>query len=81
MIQLNEFKILFKNGHLGYFKLKIDTDENAEEFYQYISDAIQEGAIGVFELIDLSDNKKTFINIAEVTTIGYSKVKRNREKI
>ena len=81
MIQLNEFKILFKNGHLGYYKLKIDTDENAEKFYQYISDAIQEGAIGVFELIDLSDNKKTFINIAEVTTIGYSKVKRNRKKI
>ena len=74
---INEFKILFKSGYLGYFKLVIDTDDNAEKFYQYIGDSIRDGVTGVFELIELSNDKKTFINIADIATIGYSKVYKN----
>lgn len=70
---LNEFKISFKNGHLGYFKMVNDTDENARELYKYIGNAIGAG-IGSFELIDLTDGKKTYINVSDITTFGYSKV-------
>lgn len=74
--KMNEIKIRFKNGDIGYFKLVEDNDEDINAAYEFVGNAIKAGARGGFELIDLADDKKTFINIQDITTIGYSKVSK-----
>lgn len=71
---MNEIKIRFKNRLVGYFKLVVDTDKNMENTYNFIGNAIMEGKAGVFEAIDLLDNKRTWINAKEIATIEYSKI-------
>jgi tyrosyl-tRNA synthetase len=71
---MNEIKIRFSSGEIGYFKLVDDTDENIVKTYDFLGDAIRDRSSGVFELIDLADDKKTIINIKDITSIGYSKV-------
>ncbi|OOM17179.1 hypothetical protein CLSAB_18990 [Clostridium saccharobutylicum] len=71
---MNEIKIRFSSGEIGYFKLVDDTDENMAKTYDFLGDAIRDRSSGVFELIDLADDKKTIINIKDISSIGYSKV-------
>lgn len=71
---MNEIKIRFKSGDIGYFKLIDDTDEYIQNIYNYITLAIREEMKGTFEVIDLTDDKKTSININEIASIGYSKI-------
>lgn len=68
---MDEIKIRFKNGEIGYFKLE---DDNIEKVFDFIGDAIRDSATGVLELIDLVDDKRTIVNISEISTFGYSKI-------
>lgn len=68
---MNEIKIIFKNGVLGYYKYLGDDIEKA---FDFLGDAIRDGAKGVLEVIDLMDDKRTIINISDISTFGYSKV-------
>lgn len=68
---MNEIKIRFKSGDIGYFKLE---DGEIEDFFDFLGDAIRDRLDGVFELIDLVDDKRTIINIKDITSFGYSKV-------
>lgn len=70
-MEIDEIKIRFKSGEIGYFKLE---DDDIEKFYDFLGDAIRDGATGVLELIDLVDDKRTIINILDISTFGYSKV-------
>lgn len=69
---MNEIKIRFKSGEIGYFKL-ID-DDNIEKTFNVLGDAIRDKVAGVFEAIDLADDKITIINILDISTFGYSKI-------
>ena len=68
---MNEIKIRFKSGDVGYFKLE---DDRIEAFFDFLEEAIRDGLNGVLELIDLVDDKRTIINIKDITSFGYSKV-------
>lgn len=68
---MNEIKIRFKSGDVGYFKLE---DGKIEDFFDFLGDAIRDGSNGVLELIDLVDDKRTIINVNDITSFGYSKV-------
>lgn len=41
-------------------------------FFDFLGNAIREGATGVLELIDLSDDKRTIVNILDISTFGYA---------
>ncbi len=71
---MNEIKIRFKNGEIAYFKLVDEEEDIILKFYEFLGDAIKDGARGVFEAIDLSDDKKTIIDIRDISTFGYSKI-------
>lgn len=68
---MNEIKIRFKSGDIGYFKLE---DDEIEDFFDFLGDAIRDRLDGVLELIDLVDDKRTIINVKDITSFGYSKV-------
>lgn len=68
---MNEIKIRFKSGDVGYFKLE---DGKIEDFFDFLGDDIRDGLNGVLELIDLVDDKRTIINVKDITSFGYSKV-------
>nr|DAK74108.1 MAG TPA: hypothetical protein [Caudoviricetes sp.] len=68
---MNEIKIRFKSGDVGYFKLE---DDRIEDFFDFLREAIRDGLNGVLELIDLVDDKRTIINVKDITSFGYSKV-------
>lgn len=68
---MNEIKIRFKSGDIGYFKLE---DDEIEDFFDFLGDTIRDRLDGVLELIDLVDDKKTIINVKDITSFGYSKV-------
>lgn len=68
---MNEIKIRFKSGDVGYFKLE---DDRIEVFFDFLGEAIRDGLNGALELIDLVDDKRTIINIKDITSFGYSKV-------
>lgn len=67
---MNEIKIRFKSGDVGNFKL---TDDRIEDCFDFLKEAIRDGLNGVVELIDLKDNKRTIINVKDITSFGYSK--------
>lgn len=70
-----EFKIKFKNGDVGYFKVEnLNTIEEAEELKEFVVQSFKNDATGGFTMIDLSDDKITGINIREIVTLGYSLV-------
>lgn len=69
---MNEIKIRFKSGQIGYFKY--DGKEDIEILFSSLGDAIKDNAYGVLEAIDLADDKKTIINFREIASFGYSKV-------
>lgn len=73
-IETNEIKIRFRNGEVGYFKLEGD---DIEEFFDYLKKAIRDRVAGVLELIDLSDDKRTIVNILDISTFGYGKPLNN----
>lgn len=68
---MNEIKIRFKSGDVGYFKLE---DDRIEVFFDFLGDSIRDGLNGVLELIDLVDDKRTIINVKDITSFGYSKI-------
>lgn len=68
---MNEIKIRFKSGDIGYFKLE---NGEIEDFFDSLGDAIRDRLDGVLELIDLVDDKRTIINVKDITSFGYSKV-------
>lgn len=70
---MNEIKIRFKSGNVGYFKLE---DDRIEVFFDFLGEAIRDGLNGVLELIDLVDDKRTIINVKDITSFGYSKVEK-----
>ena len=70
---MNEIKIRFKSGDVGYFKLD---DDRIEVFFDFLGEAIMDGLNGVLELIDLVDDKRTIINVKDITSFGYSKVEK-----
>lgn len=67
---MSEIKIRFKSGDVGYFKLE---DDRIEDFFDFLGEAIRDGLNAVVELIDLKDNKRTIINVKDITSFGYSK--------
>ena len=67
---MSEIKIRFKSGDVGYFKLE---DDRIEDFFDFLGEAIRDGLNAVVELIDLKDNKRTIINVKDITIFGYSK--------
>ena len=73
-IETNEIKIRFRNGEVGFFKLESD---DIEEFCDALRNVITEGTTGVLELIDLSDDKRTIVNILDISTFGYGKPLNN----
>ncbi len=73
-IETSEIKIRFSNGEVGYFKLEGD---DIEEFFDYLKKAIRDRVAGVLELIDLSDDKRTIVNILDISTFGYGKPLNN----
>lgn len=70
---MNEIKIRFKSGEVGYFKL-LNEDDDIDLTFNAIGDAIRDNKTGVVELIDLIDGKKTMVNIVDISTFGYNKV-------
>ena len=68
---MSEIKIRFKSGDIGYFKLE---EDKIEEFFDFLGDAIRDRLDGVLELIDLVDDKRTIINVKDITSFGYSKI-------
>ena len=68
---MNEINIIFKNGILGYYKFLGD---DIEKVFDFLGDAIKDGSKGVLEVVDLIDDKRTIINISDISTFGYSKV-------
>lgn len=68
---MNEIKIIFKNGILGYYKFLGD---DIEKVFDFLGDAIRDGSKGALEVVDLIDDKRTIINISDISTFGYSKV-------
>lgn len=62
-----EIKIQFKSGAVGYYT----TDQDVEKLFDGLGDLIRDRYVGVIELTDLSDKKRTFINISEISTFGY----------
>ena len=73
-IETSEIKIRFSNGEVGSFKLEGD---DIEEFFDYLKKAIRDRVAGVLELIDLSDDKRTIVNILDISTFGYGKPLNN----
>lgn len=70
-----EFKIRFKNGDVGYFRIEgINTMEQANELKKIAAKAFNNEVTGGIEMIDLSDDKITLIDISEIVTLGYSLV-------
>ena len=68
-----KFKIMFKNGQIGYF---ISEDKVTIETVELLSTTIrkvmEKGLKGSITMIDTTDNKMTLINLQEIATIGYS---------
>lgn len=68
-----KFKIMFKNGQIGYFisedKVTIET---VESLSTTIRKVMEKGSKGSITMIDTTDNKMTLINLQEIATIGYS---------
>lgn len=69
---MNEIKIRFKSGEVGYFKL---LNDEIEKVFETLDDAIRDGRNDTLEAIDLADDKRTLIDISDISTFGYSKVK------
>ena len=70
-----EIKIRFKNGDIGYFKLKNEIQEaEMEAYFDFLGDRFKNESVGAIELIDLADNKRTYVNIREICSFGYSYV-------
>lgn len=65
-----EIKIRFKSGEVGYFEL----EDDVEKTFEYLGNMIVNNYKGVVELIDLADNKRTFVNISDISSFGYSEV-------
>lgn len=66
---MNEIKIRFKSGEIGYFKLESDS---IHTIFSLLGDAIKEEKSGILELIDLTDDKKTIVDIRDISTFGYN---------
>ena len=65
-----EIKIMFKNGEYGYYK----SNANIKDLEKAISDAKRESVNGTFILTEISADKRTLVDIQEITTFGYSTV-------
>ena len=65
-----EIKIMFKNGECVYYT----TDDNIELVFELIGDAIRDERKGVINLKEISNDKRTLVNIQEIATFGYSEV-------
>ncbi|HCL4479894.1 TPA: hypothetical protein N2D99_001961 [Clostridium botulinum] len=68
---MNEIKIRFKSGEVGYFKL---LNDEIEKVFETLDDAIRDRRNDTLEAIDLADDKRTLIDISDISTFGYSKV-------
>lgn len=70
-----EIKIRFKSGDVGYFKFLNEVhDAEMEACFDFLGDRFKNQAVGVIELIDLADNKRTYVNMSEIASFGYSNV-------
>lgn len=67
---MTEIKIMFKNGEYGYYT----TDAKIEEVFEAIGDTKRDGKRGIIVLKEISNDKKTLIDIEEITTFGFSSV-------
>lgn len=70
---MNEIKIRFKNGKIGYFKL-VDAKIDIETLFDDIGNWIIHGQRRILKLIDLDDNKLTIIDVLDIATFGYSPI-------
>lgn len=66
-----EIKIRFRSGEIGYFKL---INDDIKDIFNILRNAIRDSKTGVLEVIDLVDDKKTIINISDVSTFGYKEI-------
>jgi len=67
-----EIKIRFKSGEIGYFKSENNGEQLMLRIFDVLGDSIKDGVKGVIELIELTDKKRTIINISDITSFGYS---------
>lgn len=67
-----EIKIRFKSGEIGYFKSEDNEEQLMLRIFDVLGDSIRDGVKGVIELIELTDEKRTIINISDITSFGYS---------
>lgn len=67
-----EIKIRFKSGEIGYFKSEDNEEQLMLRIFDVLGDSIKDGVKGVIELIELTDEKRTIINISDITSFGYS---------
>ncbi|MGL5152288.1 MAG: hypothetical protein ACRC7N_17160 [Clostridium sp.] len=66
-----KIKIMFKNGLTKFYSSsEFNTELDGDILLDTISTIIQHNSGGSFELIDLEDNSKTIVNLAEIATIG-----------
>jgi len=65
-----EIKIMFKNGECVYYT----TNADIETVSELIRNAIRDGIRGIVNLNELSNDRKTLVNIQEIATFGYSTV-------
>jgi len=68
---------MFKSGEYIYYT----TNESIGEVFELIGDAIRDKRSGVITLKEISNDKKTLINIQEIATFGYSIVEEREVKI
>lgn len=67
---MEEIKIRFKNGLVGYFEL-IDVNEDIKEIYDFLKENMTTHD-AVLDFIDIEDNKRTLIRLSDISTFGYS---------
>jgi hypothetical protein len=68
-----EIKIIFKNGHIGYFTGATEEEPNEEnvlKLRELIRNAKQKEMRGSFELKELKTGYLTVIDVQEVATFG-----------
>lgn len=65
-----EIKIIFKNGEIVYYT----SNENIEELFEVIGDGIRDGKRGIITLKEMANDKKTLVDIQDITTFGYSSI-------
>lgn len=64
-----EIKIRFKSGDTGYFTVE---EQNVELIFNGLASGIKNKTSGTLEVMEIGCNKKTIINIQDISSFGFS---------